>query len=171
MEKIYNDNNYLNIVNDILYNKEFRKIAESIHHGQSRLDHSLRVSYYSYLICKLLKLDYTKTARAGLLHDFFVTSDLSKKEQKISAFIHPKKALENATNNFNLSELEKDIIVAHMFPLVPNKIPKFLESWIVSGVDKVIATYEFSYSYGWKAMSKLPNAYVIALLLLFRFGL
>ena len=171
MESIYNDNSYLNIVNDILYNKEFERIDGNIHHGQSRLDHSLRVSYYSYKVCKLLKLDYKKVARAGLLHDFFVTNDLTDREKRISAFIHPKKALENATNNFDLSELEKDIIIAHMFPLVPNKIPKFMESWIVSIVDKIVATYEFSYSYGAKAFSKVPSTYVILFLLLFRFGL
>ena len=171
MENIYNDNNYLSLVNDILYNNEFRRIDDSIHHGQSRLDHSLRVSYYSYRICKKMKLNYKKVARAGLLHDFFVTSDLTKNEQRISAFVHPKKALENAKSNFEISELEQDIIIAHMFPLIPNKIPKYMESWIVSMVDKAVAAYEFSFSYGTKALAKLPNAYVVLFLLLFRFGL
>lgn len=171
MDKIYNDNSYLNIVDDILYNNEFKRIDGSIHHGQSRLDHSLRVSYFSYKVCKAMKLDYKKVARAGLLHDFFVTGDLTKKERLVSAFVHPKKALENATNNFEISELEKDIIIAHMFPLIPNKIPKFLESWIVSIVDKIVAMYEFSYSYGSKAFAKVPSTYAILFLLLFRFGL
>ena len=47
-------------------------------------------------------------------------------------------------------------------------VPKYMESWIVSFVDKIVATYEFSYSYGSKALCKLPNAYVISLLLLLR---
>ena len=89
----------------------------------------------------------------------------------ISAFVHPKIALKNATDIFNLSDMGKDIIITHMFPLIPNKIPKYLESWIVSAVDKLVAIYEFSYSYGTIALSKLPNAYVILLLLMFRFGL
>ena len=171
MDRIYKDNNYLKIVDDILYNQEFRRIDGSVHHGLSRLDHSLRVSYYSYIVCKILRLNYIDVARAGLLHDFFVTSDLTKKEQRISAFVHPRIALDNATNNFKLSELEKNIIVAHMFPLVPNIIPKYLETWIVSMVDKAVATYEFSYSYGWKAMAKVPSTYVVLFLLTFRFGL
>ena len=171
MDRIYKDNNYLKIVDDILYNQEFRRIDESIHHGLSRLDHSLRVSYYSYIVCKILRLNYKEVARAGLLHDFFVTSDLTEKQKKISAFVHPKMALKNATNNFELSELEKNIIVAHMFPLVPNILPKYLEAWIVSMVDKAVATYEFSFSYGTKAFAKLPSAYVVLFLLTFRFGL
>jgi len=168
MKKIYNDNDYLNIIDDILYNNEFKKIDSSIHHGLSRLDHSLRVSYYSYKLSKILFLDYKEVARAGLLHDFFVTKELSRKERTISAFVHPKKALANSTKFFNLSEKEKNIIEAHMFPLVPNKIPKYMESWIVSLVDKIVASYEFSYSYGSKALCKLPNAYVVSLLLLLR---
>ena len=171
MENIYNDSDYLNIVNDILYNNEFRRIDTSIHHGLSRLDHSLRVSYYSYVICKLLRLKYREVARAGLLHDFFVTSDLTEKQRSVSAFIHPKLAVYNASSNFNISKIEEDIIVAHMFPLVPYKIPKYMESWIVSCVDKIVALYEFSFSYGTKAFSKVPSAYVALLLLAFRFGL
>jgi uncharacterized protein len=169
MKNIYNDNDYLNIIEDILYNKNFNKIDNNIHHGLSRLDHSLRVSYYSYKISKKLLLNYKETARAGLLHDFFMKEELTKKEQMVSAFIHPSKALENSNNNFYLTDMEKNIIEAHMFPLIPNKIPKYLEAWIVSAVDKVVATYEFSYSYGSKALCKLPSAYVISLLLLLRF--
>ena len=171
MNKIYNDNDYLNIVNDILYNEDFKKIDNNIHHGLSRLDHSLRVSYYSYKISKFMSLNYKETARAGLLHDFFMTGELSKKEQRISAFVHPKKALENSNKIYSLSNREKNIIEAHMFPLVINKIPKYKESWLVSGVDKIVALYEFGFSYGTKAFAKIPNAYAISLLLLLRLGL
>ena len=90
MKNIYNDNEYLNIVDDILYNKEFRKIDSSVHHGLSRLDHSLRVSYYSYKLSKILLLNTKEVARAGLLHDFFVTKDMTRKERTVSAFVHPK---------------------------------------------------------------------------------
>lgn len=168
MKNIYNDNDYLNLIEDILYNKEFQKIDSSVHHGQSRLDHCLRVSYYSYKVSKKLLLNYEEVARAGLLHDFFVTEDLKGKEKMISTFVHPKKALENSNKNFHLSDKEANIIEAHMFPLVPNKVPKYMESWVVSAVDKVIAMFEFGYSYGAKAICRLPSAYLLSLLLIFR---
>jgi len=171
MNNIYNDNEYLNIIDDILYNNEFKKIASNIHHGLSRLDHSLRVSYYSYKFSKILFLDSKEVARAGLLHDFFISQGNSKKERTISIFVHPKKALANSDRLFNLSDKEKNIIEAHMFPVIPNKIPKYLESWIVSLVDKIVATYEFSYSCSTKTLCKIPNAYFVSLLLLFRLGL
>ena len=48
MFNIKNDTMYIEIVNNILNNDEFNKIKEIEHHGISRLDHSLKVSYYSY---------------------------------------------------------------------------------------------------------------------------
>ena len=49
-----------------------------------------------------------------------------------------------------------------MFP-IDIKIPKYFESWVVSGVDKVAATYEF-YK---KASKKLKYAANLGLILLF----
>ena len=45
---------YKNIVNDILINDDFNKLEEIVHHGLNRKDHSIRVSYYSYKLSKLL---------------------------------------------------------------------------------------------------------------------
>ena len=73
------DKEYKKIISKIMKNKHFLKIDNCIHHGNSRLDHSLRVSYYSYKISKLLRLNAVETARAGLLHDFFTSDDLSYK--------------------------------------------------------------------------------------------
>jgi len=161
-----NDNLYQDIINDIMSNKKFKKLNECVHHGTTRLEHSMRVSYYSYKITKKLKLNYIETARGGLLHDFFLNDDLTYKKQKLSMFFHPYPALENAKKNFKTTPLEEDIIINHMFPTLPHKIPKSLESWIVSMVDKAIAVYEFYESYGKTVVYKLPNLYIILLLLL-----
>lgn len=143
MERIYSDKEYMSIVSDILDNDKFKKIKNCKHHGLSRLDHSLRVSYYSYLFARKYNLDYVKVARAGLLHDFFINEDLNEKERKISAFVHHKVALDNSSRYFKLSDKEKNIIVAHMFPLTLFRIPIYIESYLVSIIDKIVATYEF----------------------------
>lgn len=166
MNSIYNDYTYTNIINDILDNDEFLKIKNYKHHGLSRLEHSLRVSYYSYLITKKLKLNYIAAARGGLLHDFFLNENLSERKQKLSLIYHPYEALNYANSFFYLSDLEQDIIINHMFPTLPHKIPKYAESWIVSLVDKIVAIYEFYYSYGRNFVYRLSNLYII--LLLFR---
>lgn len=150
MQNIKNNTEYLNLVNHILNNEEFKKIKNIEHHGVTRYDHSLRVSYYSYKISKFLKLDYKQVATGGLLHDFFLSDeDRNKKDRFLSTFNHPKKAVLKASEEFNITEKEKDIIRTHMFP-INLSIPKYAESWIVSTVDKVVGTYEFSRKFGYK---------------------
>ena len=147
MNYLFNDDEYNKIIKPIIDNEEFIKINNCRHHGITRLEHSLRVSYYSYKISKKLKLNYKQVAEAGLLHDFFINDQLTYRQQRLSAFTHPRKCLENACKYFNLTSLQKDIIFSHMFPLIPNRIPKYMESWVVSFVDKFVATYEFVKSY------------------------
>lgn len=143
MNNIYDDFEYMSLIEDIINNDSFNKIRYSVHHGLSRLDHSLRVSYYSYVIAKKLGYNYVEVARAGLLHDFFTNEELSDKERKVYAFIHHKKALNNASKYYKLSKLEKNIIISHMFPLILFHLPRFKESWLVSAVDKMVALYEY----------------------------
>lgn len=164
MNKIYSDTEYFNIVDDILDNDKFKKTNDCKHHGLTRMEHSIKVSYYSYKISKKLKLDYKATARAGLLHDFFINEDIERKN--ISAIIHPYKSLDNSKKYFYLSEKEEDIIISHMFPMLPHKVPKYLESWLVSLTDKIVATYEFYYSYARTYVYKFSNFYMFLLLLL-----
>lgn len=152
MQKIEDDTQYLQLVDYILKNDEFNKIKNIEHHGVTRYDHSLRVSYYSYKVSKFLKLDYNKVATGGLLHDFFLSEDdRNKKERFLSTFNHPKKAVKKASEQFNLSEKEKDIIRTHMFP-INLSVPKYAESWVVSLTDKIVGTYEFSRKFGYKLM-------------------
>lgn len=161
MKNIEKDIEYINIVNHILSSDEFNKIKKFEHHGVTRYNHSLKVSYYSYKLAKFLKLDSEETARGGLLHDFFLSSeDRTAKERFISTFIHPKKAAKNANDVFNISDKEQDIIRTHMFP-VNLAVPKYIESWIVNFVDKVVGLSEFGYKFGYKI------AYVVNVYLLF----
>lgn len=132
------------IVQDILENKEFNKTRYIEHHGVTRFDHLYRVAYYSYKVSKKLHFKYEEVARGAFLHDFFFSDELrSRKEKFLSTFIHPKWAVKNSKKYFELTELEENIIESHMFPINP-KLPKHKESLLVSIVDKVVATYEFS---------------------------
>lgn len=139
----YQDREYMVLVSDILYHNEYEKIKDITHHGLSRYDHCVRVSYYSYKVTKALRLDYAKVARAGLLHDFFLEENESKNiKGKITNWIkHPKKAVDNSKHYFNLSDKEEDIIASHMFP-VAIRTPKYLESWLVVLIDDFVSIYE-----------------------------
>ena len=161
MNKQYYNEEFQKIIQPILDNKEFMKTKDKVHHGITRFDHLMRVSYYSYLVTKALRLNYKETTRAALLHDFFL--DETTNDSAIGALQnHPYYALENAKKYYDLTEREEDIIKTHMFPVTFTP-PKYLESWLVSFVDKTIATYEFYCSYGKPYAYRLSNLYIFML--------
>jgi uncharacterized protein len=94
------------------------------------------------LVCRYLGLDYCSAARGGLLHDFFLYDwHITKQQKGLHGFTHPYTALKNANRFFNLNDLEKDIIVKHMWPLTI-RLPKYKETLIVVLVDKYCAIME-----------------------------
>jgi uncharacterized protein len=139
------DQDYLVLIADLLATPQVQKLAlYTQHHYTDRLQHSLRVSYYSYLIAKKQHLDYRGTARAGLLHDlFYYDWRTTKFSSGTHAYIHPRIALRNAERLTDLSPKEKDIIIKHMFGATI-AFPKYRESWIVSLVDDYVAVKEVS---------------------------
>ena len=154
------DLQYMSIVNNILDNDEFLKIKKIEHHGISRFDHSLKVSYYSYKIAKAMRLDYEQTAIGGLLHDFFLSPEnRTQKDRMKSVFVHPKQAVAMAKSQFELTKKEEDMIRSHMFP-INLSVPKYAESWIVSMVDKCVAANEFAIKFRFR----LKYAYNLFLL-------
>lgn len=166
MKYVEEDQDYLSLITHILNNEEFNKIKEIEHHGVSRYSHSLKVSYYSYRIAKVLHLDYQEVARGGLLHDFFLSEeDRTQKDRFISTFVHPKKAVNNSERIFGLTPKEQDIIRTHMFP-INIAVPKYMESWVVNFVDKSVGLSEFSkkFKYQFAYASNLMVIFLINLL-------
>ena len=141
----YTNEEFKNIVKDILENDTVQSLRFYKHHyGSNRYEHSLSVSYLSYKICKFLGLDHISAARGGLLHDLFLY-DCNNPETRPKNHIkkHPKVSLENAQKLFILNDLEKDIILKHMWPITFS-VPKYLESYVVTFVDKYCAIIEWS---------------------------
>ena len=143
------DEEYLNIVKDILNNDKFNELKTCEHHGMTRYEHSLKVSYHAYKYAKKHNLDYKEVAIGGLLHDFFITKKLGRKEKFLSTFTHPKIARVNALDTFKVNEKEEDIIVSHIFPF-GGYAPKYTESWLVNLYDKKIGFNEFLSEYSYK---------------------
>ncbi|MDD5865351.1 MAG: HDIG domain-containing protein [bacterium] len=146
MTKVYFQE-FLDIINPIINNKEFLKRKDYAHHeNESVYDHSMKVSFSAYLCAKKLNLDYKSAAIGGLLHDFYYEdwqkNHVHKKFFQMHGFVHARQALENSKKVFPelMNKKVENIIVRHMFPLniVP---PKYAESWIVSLVDKKCSMY------------------------------
>ena len=165
---IKKDKEYKKIVKDIFRNTNFKKLYNIEHHGISRMEHSIKISYYSYKIAKKLRMDYISVARGALLHDFFLDGDERKvKEKFLDTFTHPKRALRTSIDNFNVNEIEKNIIVSHMFPIYLS-LPKYKESFLVNMVDKVIGFKELVRGFSCKFNYKFNYSYVFILLLMSR---
>ena len=134
---------FKNCIGDLMQNEAVCSMKRFIQHGDvTCLEHSISVSYNSYLVCRRLGLDYQSAARGALLHDFFLYDwHTTKPENGLHGFAHPGIALKNANEEFCLNEMEKDIIAKHMWPLTV-RLPQYKESFIVSFVDKFCSTAE-----------------------------
>lgn len=172
--KINDKIEFFKIIDDITSNGTVQKMKNYRQHcNTSCYEHCLHVAYYSYWISKKLGLDYVSTARAAMLHDLFLYNWRKKYRDVelpgLHAFVHPKIALKNATELFELNKKERDIIVKHMWP-VTISFPKYRESYIVSLMDKYSAVRE-SYLYFQSQLKKnriYKYAYVFLSLVIFR---
>lgn len=153
------------LVSDILNDENFLATKKDLHHGTSKYEHSIRVAKLSYKLSKVFKADVRKTARAGLLHDFFFGTRKEKPEN--SYLNHPVTASNNAKKYFNVSDIEAEAIKTHMFhhvllkklfPFINRKEqvsikefkPKSKEGWIICFSDLIISIMEcerFQFTY------------------------
>ena len=143
---MYSNTEFLKICDDILSNSDFNKLKFCKHHGITRYEHSLRVAYYTYKFTKKFHFNYVDCTRAALLHDFF-TDEVNNLGGFKRLVEHPKYALINSKKYYELTSVQEDIIIKHMFPitLIP---PKYIESYIVDFIDDVASIYERIHSTG-----------------------
>ena len=124
-----------------------RLMAGYVQHGQtSTLEHGAAVAYLSLALVRRLGLrcDESALVRGALLHDYYLYDwhDHDAAPDAWHGFTHPRHALRNAERDFpDLTDLERDIISHHMFPLVPSP-PRHVEALVVSLVDKACSTVE-----------------------------
>ena len=151
---------YYEIVKDILQSDIVKEMKQYKHHYSTTcFQHSLNVSYYNYIVCKKLGLNYKQAARAGLLHDLFLYDwrvEKRKKGELPHGFTHPKRALENAKQHFELDKREEDIIIKHMWPLT-FKLPKYPESYVIVMMDKYSAVVELGSYFKGKVGTKIKD--------------
>lgn len=148
---------WLLYVEDILLSDEFQKRKLFMHHHNlSVWDHSILVSFKSFLIAKYFNASARVCAIAGLLHDFYsqawlYSDELAKIDDgkylsefnikkplfKMHGFVHGNDAAENTKKYFPELANERilNTIKRHMFPLTPIP-PKYKEGFIIICVDK-----------------------------------
>ena len=84
---------YFDTISDLIDTQEVQALKKcSQHMATSRFQHSLNVSYYSFIICRKFGLDAYSAARAGLLHDLYYYDWKTDEDRPLEgnhAMIHP----------------------------------------------------------------------------------
>ena len=139
------DSAYLSLTLDILETPVVSRMKGYIQHGDTTcMEHCVNVSYLSYLFCRDHGLNARCAARAGLLHDLFLYDwhfHRRQKGERLHGFQHPLTALQNAEKAFSLCEMERNIILRHMWPLTLTP-PKYKEAYVVVWFDKYCSLME-----------------------------
>ena len=133
----------------IILSPEAQATKQFIQHGETTVfEHCLAVAKFSLLIAhfleRTLKIDIDKDSlvRGALLHDYFLYDwHIKDKSRRFHGFTHASVAAANADRDFELNDLEREIIAKHMFPLTPFP-PTHREGIIVSLADKWCALAE-----------------------------
>ena len=130
---------------DILFAPGMQREKDFMQHGKvSVFEHSVGVTLVSLMLAEKfnMKVDTRALVRGSLLHDYFLYDwhDYHP-EVGLHGFTHAKITMENACRDFDLNEIEKDMIARHMFPL-NLKPPKYRESRILCVADKMAAACE-----------------------------
>ena len=124
---------------------QFSKTRPFIQHGDTSVySHCVAVAYVSLWFSYRLHLSVSKQSllMGAFLHDYFLYDwHENDPSHRLHGFTHPKRALINATADWNLSDRTQNIILRHMFPLTPVP-PACREAWLVCLADKVCALAE-----------------------------
>ena len=136
---------FQNFFLDVLDKTDLKEMQSYIQHGNTdTLLHSVAVAHYSYLFAKVFRIRVRSRSLiiGALLHDYCLYDwHVPDRSHRWHGFRHPFTSAKNARAHYGINDIEADIILKHMFPLVPIP-PKYRESAIVCFVDKVCSMYE-----------------------------
>ncbi len=120
------------------------------HRVTNNYTHCRHVALISYRLAKRyhIKVDEQALLVGSIFHDYYL---YDIKEQQISDYYHGTThaavAIANVEKFRKLTELERNIIRSHMWPLPFIQRPKSKEAWLVCIADKICAHLEM---YRWK---------------------
>ena len=152
-------------IRDLVEHPAVQSMKKYPHHADiTCFEHCMNVAYYNYEICRILGLNAKAAARGGILHDLFLYdwhTHAKRTGEHFHGLTHPKVALLNASRYFDLTPLEKDIILKHMWPLTLMP-PRYPESFQITLTDKYSGAREVAEYYAGKVNPgrlKLPFGY------------
>ena len=140
---------FIRILYEFLRQETVLEMGRFIQHGNTTtLVHCFAVSYYSYRLALFLPVsfNYRSIIRGAMLHDFYLYDwHIPDRSHRLHGFVHPRFALDNARQYFELNSVEEDIILKHMWPLTLSAVPRCREALLVCAVDKFCSLAETLY--------------------------
>lgn len=135
---------FLDIINSDYYQELKKYIA---HSNVTVYEHSINVALKSYSIAlkSHFRIDYKSLIVGALFHDFYLYDWHSRNNRPykgLHGINHPIVSLMNTDQIRELNEIERNIIVSHMFPLTILHYPIYKEAFIVCLADKLVASRE-----------------------------
>ncbi len=138
-------------VREMLHDPKVLQMQQFRHHVSSNtLSHCIYVTKVAGRIASKMHLHVHEEdlARGCMLHDFYL---YSVKDSGFSAYhhgtCHAGVALNNAEKEYgDLSEIEKNMIYSHMWPLNLTHLPRYKESVLICLADKYCAVREFMHA-------------------------
>lgn len=130
------------LIKDIIETPQYQQLKNFRHHDQTIYDHNIRVTKLAYRLSRYFSVDTRSLIRGAMLHDFFFYDWRHHKGEGLHAFTHAEESFKNAMKHYqNINQIEKDIIIKHMWPL-NIELPSFFETVLVTVSDKAVSTYE-----------------------------
>ena len=130
---------------DILRSPTMARERTIPQHGSTTcFDHSVAVTLCSIRLAEKWgwDVDWRSLVRGALLHDYFLYDwHIKEKDRPLHGTHHARRAMANAQRDFGLNHIEKNMILAHMFPLNLT-LPRYRESVLLCTADKLCAARE-----------------------------
>ena len=137
------------LVRPYVQSAELREMHKYKAHGKTSVfEHCYLVAKFAYRVCRILPfyVDINSVVTGAMLHDYYLYDwHIEDPNHKWHGKTHGHTAYVNASKIFSLTEKEKNIIEAHMWPENFKVYPKSKEAVIVSLSDKIQASIELIY--------------------------
>ena len=134
------DSKFYELIKNIIETDNYKSQKNFISHGNTNLyDHQINVAYECYKYLEKKNKEDIDMIYAALLHDYYLYDwhDIKKYPRKrLHGFRHPKIAMNNAIRDYGISKRCQSMIRTHMFPLTLFHIPKSMDAYKLSIIDK-----------------------------------
>lgn len=137
---------FLKILQQLEENPDIQRLRQySQHRGNNTFQHCHNVAVYSFYLAEKWNWDVNleRLAMGAMLHDYYLygTKEAALKPYR-HGITHPKTALKNAREHFELDAKTENIIRSHMWPLSFSKFPRSKEAVLINIADKYCAFQE-----------------------------